>query len=358
MTQHDAASGDESPLLVSDFEYDLPPHLIAQSPLPERDGSRLLVVDRPSGLLTHSTVHRLADWLTAGDLLVANNSRVIPARLRGVRLPTGGQVEVLLLRQENDVWTALARPAGRLKPGTVVRFHARDGSLGIAEATVCDNLGEGLVLIRFELGADRHLDRYGETPLPPYILEPLNDSERYQTVYARRPGSAAAPTAGLHFTPKLIAALQSAGVGWAEVTLHVGADTFRPVTSERVADHRIHREWCEVGEETAAEIDACRRGGGKVFAVGTTAARTLETLGRNWRDGEPQGFCGFTDTFIVPGHQWRLVDGLLTNFHLPRSTLLMMVSAFAGREAILSAYQEAVRSEYRFYSFGDAMLIR
>ena len=358
MTNHGGDRVAESALRVSDFEYDLPPHLIAQSPLPERDRARLLVLDRARGATFHSSIDRLSTWLTPGDLLVANNSRVIPARLRGERMPGGGRIELLLLREEDGAWTALARPAGRLKAGTPLRFPSRDGSPRFAEAVVREILGEGAVRVSFNDGDDRHLEHLGETPLPPYITEPLADGERYQTVYARIPGSAAAPTAGLHFTPKLIADLQAAGIGWAEVTLHVGVDTFRPVTTERVADHQIHGEWCDVSPETAAAIAACRQRGGTVVAVGTTTARTLETLGRDWDDCNPRGFRGFTDTFIVPGHEWRLVGALLTNFHLPRSTLLMMVSALAGREAILAAYQEAVRREYRFFSFGDAMLIR
>jgi S-adenosylmethionine:tRNA ribosyltransferase-isomerase len=345
-------------LRVDDFDYELPRALIAQTPLPTRDRSRLLILDRESGTIAHSSIDRLGDWLAAGDLLVANNSRVIPARLRGVRLPGGGAVEVLLLREDDGAWLALARPAGRLQPGVELRFPSRNGLHPAAEAVVEANLGEGEVRLRFRAGADGELDVYGEAPLPPYITEPLADSERYQTVYARVLGSAAAPTAGLHFTPRLIDDLRQAGIGWAEVTLHVGVDTFRPVTVERVAEHRIHREWCEVPDEAAATIAECRRLGGRIVAVGTTAARTLETLGRTGSDEAPRGYCGFTDTFIVPGHEWRLVDALLTNFHLPRSTLLMMVSALAGRERILAAYQEAVRRGYRFYSFGDAMLIR
>jgi S-adenosylmethionine:tRNA ribosyltransferase-isomerase len=354
-------AGDElapNALTVADFDYELPPHLIAQRPLPQRDRSRLLVLDRTTGAITHSTIDRLPEWLAAGDLLVANNSRVIPARLRGFREPGGGKVELLLLREEAGVWAALAKPAGRLRPGAALRFPARDGSSAPAVVEVEENLGGGEVRVRFADGADRRLEDYGETPLPPYITEELADGERYQTIYASIPGSAAAPTAGLHFTPSLLDALQARGVSWAEVTLHVGIDTFRPVTVDAIDAHRIHREWCEVSDEVANRIAATRRAGGRVFAVGTTAARTLETLGGTWRDDTPGGFRGFSDVFIVPRHRWQLVDGLLTNFHLPRSTLLMMVSALAGREAILNAYREAIEREYRFYSFGDAMLIR
>jgi S-adenosylmethionine:tRNA ribosyltransferase-isomerase len=226
-----------------------------------------------------------------------------------------------------------------------------------ALATVTENRGEGEVRLRFDGDADSRLNDYGEAPLPPYITAPLADGERYQTVYGTVPGSAAAPTAGLHFTAPLIAQLREAGVGWEEVTLHVGLDTFRPVSESRIEEHRMHSEWCEVSGATAEAIAACRRRGGRVIAVGTTAARTLETLGKTWRDDAPRRFVGFTDLFIVPGYQWRLVAGLVTNFHLPKSTLLMMVSALAGRERILAAYQEAIRERYRFYSFGDAMLI-
>jgi S-adenosylmethionine:tRNA ribosyltransferase-isomerase len=299
----------------------------------------------------------LGSWLAPGDLLVANNSRVFPARLRGTRSPNGGAVEVLLLRVEEGSWRALAKPFKRLRIGTLLEFPPR-GEGEPARATVHEILGSGEVSIRFEDNADARLHMYGEIPLPPYINTRLEDGERYQTVYNRATGSAAAPTAGLHFTDELIAGLKRKGIGWTEVTLHVGLDTFRPVSEDRVTDHKIHREWCEVSVPATEAIARCRRRGGRVVAVGTTAARTLETLGDLWPDDAPREFAGFTDTFIVPGHRWRLVDALLTNFHLPRSTLLVMVSALAGRERILEAYDEAIRRGYRFYSFGDAMLIR
>jgi S-adenosylmethionine:tRNA ribosyltransferase-isomerase len=283
---------------------------------------------------------------------------VIPARLFGVRLPHRGAVEVLLLRREGEVWSALAKPAKRLRSGALLEFPAHVLGVAAAHATVEENRGEGEIRLRFENGADTRLEQYGVTPLPPYIVEQFADGERYQTIYGTAPGSAAAPTAGLHFTEALIERLRDKGVGWVEVTLHVGLDTFRPVNEERVIDHRIHREWCHVPVETAEAIAACRLGGGRVVAVGTTAARTLETLGRNWDDRQPRGFTGETDEFIIPGHQWRLVDSLLTNFHLPKSTLLMLVSALAGRDAILRAYAGAIAERYRFFSFGDAMLIR
>jgi S-adenosylmethionine:tRNA ribosyltransferase-isomerase len=302
--------------------------------------------------------NRLRDWLAPGDLLVANNSRVIPARLHGNRVPSGGAVEILLLRRlDTGSWSALGKPAKRLKPGDRIEFPARATRVPPARATVEENLGDGELLLQFEEGADRRLDVYGKAPVPPYISRALDDKSRYQTVYATVSGSAAAPTAGMHFTHAMIKDVQREGIGWAEVTLHVGLDTFRPVTEARVMDHAVHREWCEVSVQTAQAIAACRQRGGRIIAIGTTVARTLETLGTNWNDENPVGFAGFTDTFIVPGHQWKLVDGLLTNFHLPRSTLLMLVSALAGREAILEAYAEAAKKRYRFYSFGDAMLI-
>jgi S-adenosylmethionine:tRNA ribosyltransferase-isomerase len=345
-------------LRTSDFDYELPQELIAQTPLDRRDASRLLVLDRASGQITHSEFSNLPDFLAPGDLLVANNSRVIPARLYGQREATGGSVELLLLRQEGSEWSALARPARKLKPGERLVFPGRSPAVNAAVVVVTSQRGEGELTVRFEGAADSRLYDYGVAPLPPYITERLDDEERYQTVYASQAGSAAAPTAGLHFTQDLVARMRERGFGWTEVTLHVGLDTFRPIAVEDVAEHHIHQEWCEVSQASAEEIAACRRRGDRVVAVGTTAARTLETLGRTWSDDVPRGFSGMTGEFIVPGHDWNLVDALLTNFHLPRSTLLMLVSALASREAILTAYAEAVRRRYRFFSFGDAMLIR
>jgi S-adenosylmethionine:tRNA ribosyltransferase-isomerase len=346
-------------LQTADFDYRLPAELIAQEPLRRRDDSRLLVLDRASGAIHHSAFRDLGDWLLPGDLLVANNSRVIPARLRGVRVGTGGAVEILLLRRRDDGrWSALAKPAKRLKRGDRVEFASRALGAGPATAIVEDNIGQGELLLRFVELEDERLDAYGELPIPPYIRSVPEDPTRYQTVYAAVPGSAAAPTAGMHFTPDLIDDLRQRGFDWAEVTLHVGLDTFRPFTAETVADHPIHQEWCDVPFTTAGAIAACRGRGSRVIAVGTTVARTLETLGERWRDDDPVGFSGFTNTFIVPGHRWKLVDALLTNFHLPRSTLLLLVSALAGKEAIWEAYAEAIRNRYRFFSFGDAMLIR
>lgn len=345
-------------LMTADFDFDLPAELIAQTPLVKRDASRLLVLDKTTGSIEHSTFARLAEWIDPGDLLVANNSRVLPARLHGVRQASGGLVEVLLLRQEGKSWSALARPAKRLKAGVLLEFAPRISGRNAAHAIVEENMGEGEIRLRFEDGADSRLEEYGVPPLPPYIVEELEDGERYQTIYGKAPGSAAAPTAGLHFTKELLDGLRQRGVGWAEVTLHVGLDTFRPVNAERVADHQIHQEWCQAPLEAAEAIADCRLHGGRVFAVGTTAARTLETIGHGWDDRAPQAFSGLSGEFIVPGHEWKLVDGLLTNFHLPRSSLIMLVSALAGREAILKAYAEAVADRYRFFSFGDAMLIR
>jgi S-adenosylmethionine:tRNA ribosyltransferase-isomerase len=346
-------------LQTADFDYRLPHQLIAQKPLPRRDDSRLLVLDRGTGVIHHSKFRSLGDWVAPGDLFVANNSKVIPARLRAVRLGSGGKIEILLLRRREDgTWTALAKPAKRLKPGDQVEIAPRSAGVRAATAVVLDNLGHGELVLRFGEQVDEQLDAFGELPIPPYIESSPQDPTRYQTVYAAVPGSAAAPTAGMHFTPDLIADLRSRGFEWAEVTLHVGLDTFRPVTEDCVADHPIHEEWCEVPLSTAQAIAACRRRGSRVVAVGTTVARTLETLGEDWRDDAPASFSGFTRTFILPGHQWKLVDALLTNFHLPRSTLLMLVSALAGKEAIMAAYAEAIRNRYRFYSFGDAMLIR
>jgi S-adenosylmethionine:tRNA ribosyltransferase-isomerase len=347
------------PWVLDDFDYDLPAHLIAQEPLADRAASRLLVVKLGTGVVGHSTVRELGCWLRRGDLLVANNSRVIPARVRAKRAGSGGRAELLLLHDLGDGrWRALARPSRRLRPGSVLVVAPRDDAgAPPLRVSVEEVDAGGQVTVRFPGAPPVNLDAYGETPLPPYIGTALADPGRYQTVYADRPGSAAAPTAGLHFTPELIDALRSAGVGWAEVTLHVGLDTFRPVTVQRVEDHPIHREWCSVPDRTALAIAQTKQTGGRVIAVGTTSARTLEFLGRTWDPNRPQGTTGMADLFIVPGYRWALVDGLLTNFHLPRTTLLMMVGALAGVETIRAAYAEAIDKGYRFYSFGDAMLI-
>jgi len=340
-------------LRVSDFDYELPEDLIAQQPVEPRDAARLLVVDRETGRLEHRRFRDLPRYLTAGDVLVLNDTRVIPARLFGLKEPTGGRVEVLLLeRREPDVWEALVRPGRRVPAGSRVAF----GQGGL-RAVVLDRTEAGGRLLRFEPAGelDRRLGELGQMPLPPYIRAPLSDPERYQTVYARQEGSAAAPTAGLHFTPALLRQVADHGVQVAYLTLHVGLGTFRPVQVERIEEHTMHAEYYAVPEATAAAVNKARRDGRRVVAVGTTVARTLEAAAGD--DGAVRAGEGRTDLFIYPGYRWKVVDGLVTNFHLPRSTLLMLVSAFLGRERTLAAYEEAVRQRYRFFSFGDAMLI-
>jgi S-adenosylmethionine:tRNA ribosyltransferase-isomerase len=348
-----------SNLLVTDFDYDLPPELIAQEPLVDRTASRMLVFDRASGKVTHDRLVNLGNWLKPGDLLVANNSRVLPARLHAVKADTGGRVELLLLHPiAGGNWVALARPAKKVRPGSTLVIPAKDGATASeTKVEVIAKGEEGDITVRFEGNALEHLDDYGSVPLPPYIHHRLDDPERYQTVYSSTLGSAAAPTAGLHLTRELIEDLRGRGIGWAEVTLHIGLDTFRPVTVERVTDHKIHSEWCSVTPEAHKVILETKKASGRVVAIGTTAARTLETLGGQASGEDAVGFEGPTDIFITPGYNWRVVDALLTNFHLPRSTLLMMVSALAGRENIGRAYQLAIAERYRFFSFGDAMLI-
>ena len=351
------------------FTYDLPPELIAQAPAEPRDSSRLLVLDRASGELAHATFRDIGRWLRTGDLLVANRSRVVPARLRG-RLPTGGAVEMLLLRRvEAGCWEALVKPGRKLPPGTRVEL-----SPDLA-ATIVERTPAGGRLIRFERSGDAGCDNgseaelgtdsldaavlaLGTLPLPPYIHDYAGDPERYQTVYGDVLGSAAAPTAGLHFTPDLLSRLGAEGIGFATVTLHVGLDTFRPVRATDLTEHEIHAEACSVSEETVAAIDETRARGGRVVAVGTTTVRALETVAAGVPDGAPlQPWSGETRLYILPGYRFRVVDALVTNFHLPGSTLLAMVSALAGRERIISAYREAIDRRYRFFSFGDAMLI-
>ena len=345
---------------TSDFDYFLPEERIAQTPAEPRDASRLLVLDRyePGVHIEHRRFRDLTGYLRPGDLMVFNRSRVIPARLYGVETRSGTRVEILLIRrQAPGVWQALGRPGRRLRVGATVAFGSGDEAAA-ARAEVLEAQDAGLRVVR--LSDESALDGLGELPLPPYIRETPADPERYQTVYADAPGSVAAPTAGLHFTDELLDEIRSLGVTTAWVTLHVGLDTFRPVRGEDIAEHKIHTEWYELPEETANLINAARRDNRRIIAVGTTTVRTLEQVGR---DAHREGVAaitaatGYADLFIVPGHQYRLVDAMLTNFHLPRSTLLMLVSAFAGRERILAAYEEAVRREYRFYSFGDAMLI-
>jgi S-adenosylmethionine:tRNA ribosyltransferase-isomerase len=347
-----------APLPIDDFDYDLPPELIAQTPLEVRSESRLMVLDRVTGAVSHDRFSRLPDLLEPGDLLVFNDTRVIPARLLGNR-KSGGKVEFLLLRRESqDHWVALAKPAGKLRLGEYIHLSARDGEPGHrAGATVVEKLGDGQVRIELDTTLEEHLAEFGRVPLPPYITHQLDDDERYQTVYARLDGSAAAPTAGLHFTQETMQVLAGRGIDTAFVTLHVGLDTFRPVLEDDARKHQIHREWCSMSQDCIDRIAAAKANGSRVIAVGTTTARTLETYGQRLADGQTGPFASDTGIYITPGYRWSVVDALFTNFHLPKSTLLLMVSALAGRERILAAYQEAVRERYRFFSFGDAMLI-
>ncbi|NLN16088.1 MAG: tRNA preQ1(34) S-adenosylmethionine ribosyltransferase-isomerase QueA [Firmicutes bacterium] len=336
---------------VDEFDYYLPPELIAQHPLPRRDDSRLLVVHRAGGALEHRRFHDLPQYLLPGDVLVINDTKVRPARLWGVR-PTGGKVEVLLLNPlGGDCWEALVRPGRRVRSGECLEFGG-----GLLRARVLERTVSGGRKLAFEWEGDFSdiLARLGEMPLPPYIKEPLRDVGRYQTVYAREEGSAAAPTAGLHFTEEILSQIQGQGIEIVAITLHVGLGTFRPVQTDLVEEHTMHAEFYAVSEEGAAVINRAKEGGGRVFAVGTTVARTLETVGST---GRVKPGSGWTDIFIYPGYTWKVVDCLLTNFHLPRSTLLMLVSSFGGTELMRRAYQEAIRERYRFFSFGDACLI-
>lgn len=340
-------------LNTSDFYYELPQELIAQTPPADRAASRLLLYDRSARSITDGVFSDVASHLHPGDVLVRNTTRVIPARLIGVREDTGGHMEFLLLRRaEGDRWECLARPARRARPGQEYRVGD-----GLRVRVLGDTGAEGgkLVELQYDGILEEVLDRVGQTPLPPYITERLEDPERYQTVYARERGSAAAPTAGLHFTQALLDRLRAQGVRIVDVLLHVGLGTFRPVSAERVEDHHMHAEYCEVTAEAARAINEARAAGGRVVAVGTTSVRTLESAATP--DGLVQPFAGQTSIFITPGYAFRAVDALITNFHLPESTLLMLVSAFAGREEMLRVYRHAVQQRYRFFSFGDAMLI-
>jgi len=339
-------------LKTSDFYYDLPQELIAQTPLARRDGSRLLVLDRESGAFSHHHFYELPDFLRPGDCMVLNDSRVLPARLLG-RRATGGAVEALLLRErDGGVWECLMKPARKCRAGTALSFGG-----GALTATVVEEGDEGKRLVQFHYEGIflEILERLGKMPLPPYIKEDLADGERYQTVYSRVTGSAAAPTAGLHFTEELLRAVEDRGVALAWVTLHVGLGTFRPVKAGEIEAHHMHSEFCVLPEETARTLNETRARGGRILCVGTTSCRTLETFARE--DGSFAPSSGWTDIFIYPGYRFKAMDALVTNFHLPESTLLMLVSAFAGREHVLRAYEEAVRERYRFFSFGDAMLI-
>lgn len=344
-------------LPIADYDYHLPPDLIAQTPAEPRDHSRLLVLRRDGGL-DHRRFYEIGELLRPGDLLVANQSRVLPARLHG-RKASGGKIEILLLRQADPTaWEALVR--GKSAPGASFGFGGAEGGAPRLTATVESVLPSGGRLLRFDQPVAPLLPELGVMPLPPYITAPLGDPERYQTVYSADAGSAAAPTAGLHWTPELIARVRAAGVEWAAVTLHVGLDTFRPVQADNALEHPMHREWYELPAATAEAINRARRRGGRVIAVGTTTVRVLETAGRDQGlapGGELAAARGWTDIYIYPPYRFRVVDSLLTNFHLPKSTLLLLVSALAGRERILAAYAAAIRERYRFFSFGDAMLI-
>ena len=336
---------------VQDFDYYLPEELIAQTPLAQRDASRLMVLPRQQGACSHRHFFELPSLLRKGDLLVFNDTRVIPARLHGRKRDTGAKVEVFLLKRlDLDRWETLVRPGRKLRPGTEVVFS--DELSAVIEDTT--EFGGRIVRFCWQGVFEEILQRLGEVPLPPYIHEKLPDPERYQTVYARENGSAAAPTAGLHFTPELLSQLREQGIQTAYVTLHVGLGTFRPVAVESIQDHVMHSEQYDISAETAALVNETRRQGGRVIAVGTTAVRTLETAGQS---GQLQPCSGFTNIFIYPGYEYKIIDGLITNFHLPKSTLLMLVSALAGRERVLAAYKEAVEQRYRFFSFGDAMFI-
>lgn len=344
----------EKHLTTEDFDYDLPQELIAQTPLKERDQSRLLVLDSKTGKYQDDYFYNVIDRLNPGDALVMNDSRVMPARLYGVKPETGGHVEVLLLNNtDGDNWETLVKPAKRAKVGTEISFG--DGKL---TATVTEELEHGGRMIEFHYDGIfmEILDRLGEMPLPPYIKEKLDDPEMYQTVYSREIGSAAAPTAGLHFTTELLKKIEDRGVKLVYLTLHVGLGTFRPVSEENIEDHKMHSEFYRLTEDAAKTLNEVKANGGRIVATGTTSIRTLETIGTKF-NGEIRADSGWTDIFIKPGYKWQVVDAFITNFHLPKSTLVMLVASFTGRENILNAYRHAVSEKYRFFSFGDAMFI-
>ena len=362
-------------LKISDFDYDLPSELIAQTPLEPRDSSRLLVMQRADRSLAHRHFRNIGEYLRPGDLLIANQSRVIPARLFGQRAETGGAVEVLLLAQRNDLgpdhWETLVRPGRRLREGAHLLFK-NEGQQVKLQGEVLERTEAGGRIVHLSLpeqeiaqlqddaytvlAVRQRIDELGRMPLPPYIHEKLEDPERYQTVYARISGSAAAPTAGLHFTPQLLEQLRKQGVHIGFVTLHVGLDTFRPVESEYVSEHKMHSEEIELDEPTAKLINETRKAGGRVIAVGTTSVRVLESVASLF-DGKIRPYHGHTRLFLTPGSRFHVVDAMITNFHLPRSTLLLLVSAFIGKDLMMQVYQEAIRERYRFFSFGDAMLL-
>lgn len=337
-----------------DFNFDLPEELIAQDPLEDRSSSRLLVLDKETGKTEHHVFREIIEYLEEGDCLVINDTKVIPARLIGSKIGTDAKIEVLLLkRKENDVWETLVKPGKKAKIGTRISFGD-----GLLVGEVVDVVEEGNRLIHFEYEGifEEILDRLGQMPLPPYITHQLADKNRYQTVYAKHSGSAAAPTAGLHFTPELLKKIEEKGVQIARVTLHVGLGTFRPVKVDNILEHHMHSEFYQIEEEAAEKINTAKANGKRVIAVGTTSCRTIESAAKE--DGTIAPVSGWTDIFIYPGYQFKVLDCLITNFHLPESTLVMLVSALAGREHVLNAYEEAIKERYRFFSFGDAMFIR
>lgn len=338
---------------VSEFNFNLPQELIAQEPLEERSSSRLLVLDKNTGAIEHKNFRDLLSYLKKGDCLVINDTKVIPARLYGIKEQTEAKVEVLLLKRiSGDIWETLVKPGKKAKPGTILSFGD-----GLLKGTVIDVVEDGNRLIQFSYEGifEEILDKLGQMPLPPYITHKLKDKNRYQTVYAKHDGSAAAPTAGLHFTKELLEQISVMGVTIAHVTLHVGLGTFRPVKVENILEHHMHSEFYMVEETEAQKINDIKKAGGRIICVGTTSCRTVESATGN--DGILRAGSGWTDIFIYPGYQFKILDGLVTNFHLPESTLVMLVSALAGREQVLNAYEEAIKQQYRFFSFGDAMLI-
>ena len=338
---------------IKEFYYDLPEELIAQDPLADRSSSRLLTLDKNSGAFSHHVFRDIVDFLNPGDCLVVNNTKVIPARLMGEKEGTGAGIEVLLLkRNEGDVWETLVKPGKKARPGARISFGG-----GLLVGEVVDIVEEGNRLIKFEYDGifEEILDQLGQMPLPPYITHRLEDKNRYQTVYAKHNGSAAAPTAGLHFTPEVLDKIKAKGVKVAEVTLHVGLGTFRPVKVENILDHHMHSEFYMVEEDQANLINETKKNGGRVICVGTTSCRTLESA--TGEDGILRAGSGWTEIFIYPGYKFKILDALITNFHLPESTLLMLISALAGRDNVMAAYEEAVKERYRFFSFGDAMFI-
>jgi len=340
---------------VEDFDFDLPEELIAQTPLADRTSSKLLVLDKDSGEVTHHTFKHIIDEFQAGDCLVLNDTRVLPARLMGVKEDTGANIEVLLLKAtEEDTWETLVKPAKRIKLGTVVSFGE-----GLLRATCVGETDHGGRIFKFTYEGIFYeiLDQLGEMPLPPYIREKLDDQDRYQTVFAKERGSAAAPTAGLHFTDRLLDDIRAKGVEVVFITLHVGLGTFRPVSVESIDEHEMHSEFYRLSKETADTINRVKKAGGRIISVGTTSTRTLETVANKF-NGELQEDNGWTSIFIYPGYEFKCIDGLITNFHLPKSTLVMLVSALTTRDHILNAYNQAIQQKYRFFSFGDAMFIR